>query len=65
MEILLFLIPLAFILGLASLAGFMWALNSGQFEDLEGHASRILQPDDEDVPSERKAVETKPGGVKP
>ena len=45
MEILLFLIPLAFILGLASLAGFMWALNSGQFEDLEGHASRILQPD--------------------
>jgi cbb3-type cytochrome oxidase maturation protein len=48
LEILLFLIPLAFVLGLASLAGFMWALNSGQFDDLEDHASRILQPDDED-----------------
>jgi len=49
MEILLLLIPLAFILGLASLGGFMWALKSGQFEDLEGHARRILLPDEDDA----------------
>ena len=59
MEILLFLIPLAFVLGLASLAGFMWALNAGQFEDLEGHASRILQPDDE------TPADVKPGNLEP
>lgn len=59
MEILLFLIPLAFVLGLASLAGFMWALNAGQFEDLEGHANRILQPD------ENEASEVKPGKIEP
>lgn len=47
MEILLLLIPLAFVLGLASLAGFMWALKSGQFDDLEDHASRILAPDND------------------
>lgn len=46
MEILLFLIPLAFILGLAALWGFMWALKSGQFEDLEGEAARILKDDE-------------------
>ncbi len=50
MAILLVLIPLAFCLGLAALCAFMWALNSGQFEDLDGHASRILQPDPADDP---------------
>lgn len=49
MAILLILVPLAFLLGLSGLAAFMWALESGQFEDLEGHASRILQSE-EDIP---------------
>lgn len=35
-------IPIALLLGLASLAAFFWALRSDQFEDLEGAASRIL-----------------------
>jgi len=48
MEILLILIPLAFVLGLGGLAAFMWALRSGQFEDIEGSASRILAPDEDD-----------------
>jgi cbb3-type cytochrome oxidase maturation protein len=34
MEVLIFLVPLALGLGLAALAGFLWALNSGQYEDL-------------------------------
>lgn len=46
MDILLYLIPLALMLGLVGLAGFMWALKSGQFEDLEGNAERILRDDD-------------------
>lgn len=28
------------------LAGFMWALKSGQFDDPEGAASRILEEDE-------------------
>ncbi len=51
MAIMLVLIPLAFALGVVGLAGFLWALNSGQFEDLEGHAARILRPEDEDKKS--------------
>mgnify|MGYP000468104498 CR=1 FL=1 len=47
MAIFLILIPLAFLLGLAGLAAFLWALHSGQYEDLEGHANRILQPDED------------------
>lgn len=50
MAILLVLIPLAFVLGLAGLGAFMWALHTGQFEDLEGHASRILQSDEDKTP---------------
>lgn len=42
MTSLLFLIPIALVLGFAGLMAFMWALRSGQFDDLEGAASRIL-----------------------
>ncbi|MGZ3306734.1 MAG: cbb3-type cytochrome oxidase assembly protein CcoS [Asticcacaulis sp.] len=52
MEILLILIPLAFVLGLGGLAAFMWALRSGQFEDLDGHANRILAPDIDETPED-------------
>lgn len=37
-----FLIPLALVLGLCSLAAFFWALRSGQFDDMDGAALRIL-----------------------
>ena len=36
------LIPIALLLGLAGLAAFFWAMRSGQFEDLDGAALRIL-----------------------
>ncbi|MGB6087051.1 cbb3-type cytochrome oxidase assembly protein CcoS [Parvibaculum sp.] len=51
MSILLFLIPAALLLGLLGLAAFMWSLRSGQYDDLEGAAERILF-DDEDEPEE-------------
>ena len=46
MTILLFLIPVALALGALGLAAFMWSLRSGQFDDLDGAASRILIEED-------------------
>lgn len=37
-----FLIPVALLMGLAGLGAFFWALRTGQFEDLDGAAARIL-----------------------
>jgi cbb3-type cytochrome oxidase maturation protein len=42
MRALLYLIPAALFLGLIGLAAFAWALQSGQYDDLEGAANRIL-----------------------
>lgn len=48
MNILLFLIPIALILGLIGLGAFVWALKSGQYEDLDGAAQRILMDEEDD-----------------
>jgi cbb3-type cytochrome oxidase maturation protein len=45
---LLYLIPVALFLGLLGLAAFLWAMRSGQFDDLDGAAQRILFDEDED-----------------
>ena len=37
-----FLVPIAIGMGLAGLAAFMWCLRSGQYDDLDGAAARIL-----------------------
>ncbi|MCP1472034.1 cbb3-type cytochrome oxidase maturation protein [Sphingobium sp. OAS761] len=42
------LIPLALLLGLIGLGAFFWALGSGQFEDGDGAAARILIEDEDD-----------------
>jgi cbb3-type cytochrome oxidase maturation protein len=42
----LFLIPIAFALGATTLGVFVWCLRSGQYEDLDGAAERILFDDD-------------------
>ena len=44
---LVLLIPIALGLGLAGLAAFFWAMKSGQFEDMEGAALRILIDEEE------------------
>ncbi len=41
-----FLIPVALGLGLMGLAAFFWSLKSGQFDDLDGAALRILIDDE-------------------
>jgi cbb3-type cytochrome oxidase maturation protein len=48
MTALLFLIPIALFLGAVGLAAFLWSLKSGQYEDLDGAANRILFDDDEE-----------------
>lgn len=40
------LIPIALGLGLAGLGAFFWAMRSGQFEDMDGAALRILIDED-------------------
>ncbi len=47
MDALLVLIPVALFLGCLGLAAFLWALRSGQFDDLDGAANRILFDEDE------------------
>lgn len=46
MTALLFLIPIALLLGGAGLAAFLWALKTGQFDDPDGAAARVLLDDD-------------------
>lgn len=45
---LLMLIPVALILGLLGLLAFLWSLKSGQFDDLDGAAHRILFEEEDD-----------------
>jgi cbb3-type cytochrome oxidase maturation protein len=47
-----YLIPIALGLGLTALAAFMWSLKSGQYDDLEGAAERILH-EETDTPIRR------------
>jgi len=46
MEILYLLVPLSIILIGVIIWIFIWAIRSGQFDDLEGPAYRILMDDD-------------------
>lgn len=55
MNALLYLIPVALFLGLLGLGAFIWTLKSGQFDDLDGAAERILFDDDDDGVQENLA----------
>lgn len=45
MSQLLFLIPIALGLGALGLVAFIWSLRTGQYDDLDGAAERILDDD--------------------
>ncbi|MCP5151086.1 MAG: cbb3-type cytochrome oxidase assembly protein CcoS [Ectothiorhodospiraceae bacterium] len=47
MEILYLLLPLSVVLVAVVAVALVWAVRSGQFEDLEGPAHRILMDDDD------------------
>jgi cbb3-type cytochrome oxidase maturation protein len=59
MDALILLIPFSLALGGAALAAFLWTMRSGQYEDLDAAAYRILF--DEDTPKSRKAGQGQPG----
>ncbi|MET4698873.1 cbb3-type cytochrome oxidase maturation protein [Constrictibacter sp. MBR-5] len=46
----IYLIPVALFLGGLGLIAFLWSLRSGQFDDLDGAAERILYDEDDDRP---------------
>ncbi len=50
MDVLIFLVPLALGLGLIGLAGFLWSLKTGQYDDLDGAAWRAIMDDDATLP---------------
>lgn len=51
MNVLVYLLPIALGLGLTALGAFLWSLKSGQYDDLDGAAARIL--DDDDIRTDR------------
>ena len=52
MSALLYLIPISIALGAIALFTFLWSLKNGQYDDLDGAASRILTDDDKPLPQE-------------
>ncbi len=54
MNILYLLIPLALLILGAAVWAFFWAVGSGQFDDLDTPAMRILLDDDEKPPTDEQ-----------
>ncbi|MFD1342576.1 cbb3-type cytochrome oxidase assembly protein CcoS [Litorisediminicola beolgyonensis] len=50
MNVLVFLIPVSVTLGLLGLAGFVWTLRSGQYDDPAGDQARALSDRHDDHP---------------
>lgn len=46
MNIILILLPIALGLGGLGLVAFLWSLHTGQYDDLDGAAQRVLLDDD-------------------
>jgi len=57
MDILYLLIPIAMLLVVLIVVIFMWAVRSGQFDDLEGPAHRVLT--DDEIPKSPNDTESK------
>ncbi len=55
MSILFLLVPLGMLFLAVAIGAFVWAVRSGQFDDLEGPAHRILMDDDDPrIPGRRQ-----------
>ena len=60
MSLLAWLVPVALGMGLVGLLAFLWSMKSGQLEDLDGAAERVLLDHSADAPlsnSERSSRE--------
>ena len=56
MNILVILLPVAIALGGCGLLAFLWAMRSGQFDDLEGAGWRAIADDDLPEKAERETT---------
>ena len=67
MDIIYTLIPLMIGLGLIGVIIFIWSVRSGQYDDLEGDAHRILMDDDDPLLPQNEAdkitAETDPNSI--
>jgi cbb3-type cytochrome oxidase maturation protein len=50
MSLLAWLVPVALGMGLVGLLAFLWSMKSGQLEDLDGAAERVLLHETDDAP---------------
>lgn len=57
MNVLVFLMPVALVLGGLGLVGFLWTLRTGHYEDLEGQAARILSDRYDDHPADGRPAD--------
>jgi cbb3-type cytochrome oxidase maturation protein len=58
MSALAWLVPAALVLGTLALVAFLWALNTGQFEDLDGAAWRAIADDEREATRPTSASDT-------
>jgi len=64
MEVLIILVPLALGLGVVGLAGFLWSLKNGQYDDLDGAAWRAILDEEPQASSDGEQNDQK-GGSSP
>lgn len=60
MTSLVWLIPIALGMGAVALVAFLWSMRSGQYDDLDGAAERVLLDQDEDRPIADESRDRKP-----
>jgi len=56
MDILFLLIPLSVVLVFLIIVVFAWALNSGQFDDIEREGARILRADRDELDADQSSA---------
>lgn len=56
MNHLAWLVPVALGMGLVGLAAFLWTMRSGQYDDLDGAAERVLLHEGQDTPLPDEAI---------
>jgi cbb3-type cytochrome oxidase maturation protein len=60
MELAIWLVPVGLGMGVIGLLAFLWSMRSGQLDDLDGAAERVLhQVDDVPLPQGGRATDTK------
>jgi cbb3-type cytochrome oxidase maturation protein len=57
LEILAVLIPVSLLMGGIGLGAFFWTLKKGQYDDPEGDARRILNPEFDERPKPRSPTD--------